>query len=78
VGGAAPLRGGEVVGVEAGACKGGSGVAGIGQRGRECHGELSDREKATNPRARRGEWRGEGLGLTGGTLMRDSGDGEGA
>jgi hypothetical protein len=32
-GGAAPSHGGEVTGVGAGACYGGSGVTGVGQRG---------------------------------------------
>jgi hypothetical protein len=36
---------------------GGSGVAGIGQRGRGRHGELSGGEGAMNPRAERGERR---------------------
>jgi hypothetical protein len=57
VGGAAPLRGGEVTGVEAGASYGGYGVAGVGQRGRGCHGELDGGEEAMNPRAERGERR---------------------
>jgi hypothetical protein len=57
---------------------GGFGVAGIGHRGRERHSELNGGEKATNPRAERGERRGEGLGRTGGTPVRDSGDEEGA
>jgi hypothetical protein len=52
---------------------GGSGVAGIGQRGRERHIELNGGEKATNPRAERGERRGEGLGRAGVTLVRNSG-----
>jgi hypothetical protein len=56
-GGAAPLRGGEVAGVEAGASYGGSGDAGAGQRGRGRHGELNSREEAMNPWAERGEWR---------------------
>jgi hypothetical protein len=43
-GGAAPLHGGEVTGVGAGAGYGGSGVAGVGQRGRGCHGELDGRK----------------------------------
>jgi hypothetical protein len=56
-GGAAPLRGGEVAGVEAGAGYGGSGVAGVGQRGRGRHDELDDGKRAMNPRAERGERR---------------------
>jgi hypothetical protein len=56
-GGAAPLHGGEVTGVEAGVGYGGSGVAGVGQRGRGCHGELNGGEEATNSRAERGERR---------------------
>jgi hypothetical protein len=55
VGGAAPLRGGEVAGVEADVSKGGSGVAGVGQRGRGRHGELNGREGAMNPQVERGE-----------------------
>jgi hypothetical protein len=54
-GGAAPLRGSEVAGVEAGAGYGGFGVARFGQRGRGCHGKLDGGEKAMNPRAERGE-----------------------
>jgi hypothetical protein len=76
-GGAAPLYGGEIAGLEAGVCYGGSGVTGIGQRGREHHDELNGGEKATNPRAERGERRGEGLGRTGGTPARHSGHGRG-
>jgi hypothetical protein len=53
--GAAPLRGGEVAGVEVGTSYGGSGIAGVGQRGRGCHGELDGGEEAMNPRAERGE-----------------------
>jgi hypothetical protein len=56
-GGAAPLRDGEVAGVEARAGYGGSGVAGVGQRGRGCHGELDGEERAMNPRVERGERR---------------------
>jgi hypothetical protein len=56
-GGAAPLRGGEVAGVEAGAGYGGSGVARVGQRGRGRHGELSGGEEAMNPQAERVERR---------------------
>jgi hypothetical protein len=55
--GAAPLRGGEVAGVGAGAGYGGSGVAGVGQRGRGCHDELDGGERAMNPREERGEQR---------------------
>jgi hypothetical protein len=55
VGGAAPLRGGEVAGAEAGAGYGGSGVTEVGQRGRGCHDELNGGEGAMNPRAERGE-----------------------
>jgi hypothetical protein len=54
-GGAAPLRGSEVAGVEAGVSYDGSGVAGVGQRGRGCHDKLDGGEKAMNPRAERGE-----------------------
>uniref|UniRef100_A0A804MJP4 Uncharacterized protein n=1 Tax=Zea mays TaxID=4577 RepID=A0A804MJP4_MAIZE len=54
-GGAAPLRVDEVVGVEVGVGYGGSGVAGVGQRGRGCHGELNGGEEAMNPRAENGE-----------------------
>jgi hypothetical protein len=78
VGGTAPLCGGEVAEVGAGACYGGSGVTRIRQRGRECYDELSGGEKAMNPRTERGERQGEGLGRTGGTPVRDSGHGEGA
>jgi hypothetical protein len=53
--GTAPLRGGEVAGVEAGASKDRSGVAGVGQRGRGRHGELNGGEEAMNPRAERVE-----------------------
>jgi hypothetical protein len=56
-GGAAPLCGDEVTGVEAGAGFGGSRVVGVGQRGRGCHGELDGGEWAMNPRAKRGERR---------------------
>jgi hypothetical protein len=51
MGSAVRLRGGEVAGVEAGASKSGSRVAGVGQRGRGRHGELNGREEAMNPRA---------------------------
>jgi hypothetical protein len=51
---------------------------GIGQRGRECHGELSGGEKATNLWTEGEERWGEGLGRTGGTPVRDSNHGEGA
>jgi hypothetical protein len=54
-GGVAPLHDGEVAGVEAGAGYGGSGVTGVGQRGRGCHGELNGGERAMNPRAERVE-----------------------
>jgi hypothetical protein len=54
-GGAAPLHGGEVARVEAGAGYGGSWVAGDGQRGRGCHNELDGGERAMNPWAERGE-----------------------
>jgi hypothetical protein len=54
-GGAAPLRSGEVAGVEAGMSYGGSGIAGVGQRGRGCHGKLDGGERAMNPRVERGE-----------------------
>jgi hypothetical protein len=56
-GGAAPLRGGEVTRVEVGAGYGGSGVAGVGQRGRGRHDELNGGEEAMNPRAERVEQR---------------------
>jgi hypothetical protein len=56
-GGVAPLHDSEVAGFEAGAGYGGSGVAGVGQRGRGCHGELNGGEEATNPRVERGERR---------------------
>jgi hypothetical protein len=56
-GGVAPLHGGEVAVVEAGAGYGGSRVAGVGQRGRGCHSELDGGEMAMNPQAERGERR---------------------
>jgi hypothetical protein len=76
-GGAAPLRGGEVAGVEAGASWVGSEVTGVGQRGRGRHDELNGGEEATNPRAERGERRWEGLRRVGETSVSDSGRGEG-
>jgi hypothetical protein len=60
-GGAAPSRGGEVAGVRAGACSGGSGVAGVGQRGGRRLGELDGAVVARRPRTVRGERRGKGL-----------------
>jgi hypothetical protein len=77
VGGAAPLRGGEVAGVEVGASYCGSRVTGVGQRGRERHGELNGKEETMNPWAERGERRGEGLRRTGGAPARHSSDEEG-
>jgi hypothetical protein len=77
-GGAAPLRGGEVAGAEAGPGPGGSGVTRIGQRGRGCYGELNGGEKATNPRAERGERWGQSLGRIEGALARHSDHGEGS
>jgi hypothetical protein len=56
-GGAAPLRGGEVAGVEAGTSYGGSRVTGVGQRGRGHRGKLNGGEGAMNPRAEKGERR---------------------
>jgi hypothetical protein len=76
-GGVAPLRGSEVAGVEAGASYGGSGVAGVGQRGRGRHGELNGGEEATNPRAERGERRWKDLRRAGATPVSDSGHREG-
>jgi hypothetical protein len=49
------------------------GVTGVGQRGRERHGELNGGEEATNPRAERGERRREGLVRAGVTLVRNPG-----
>jgi hypothetical protein len=46
-GGAAPSRGGEVAGVGAGACYGGSKVVGAGQKGRGALGELTGVALAT-------------------------------
>ena len=77
-GGAAPLYGGEIAGLEAGVCYGGSGVTGIGQRGREHHDELNGGEEAMNPRAERGERRREGLGQARVTPVRHSDHGKGA
>jgi hypothetical protein len=54
VGGAAPPRDSEVAGVGADACYGGSGVAGVGQRRGERHGELSGGFVATSPRSEGG------------------------
>jgi hypothetical protein len=54
-GSAAPSRGGEVGGVGASACYGGSGVAGVGQRGGRRLGELDCGVVATRPRLERGE-----------------------
>jgi hypothetical protein len=76
-GGAAPLRGGEVAGVEAGAGYGGSGVTGVGQRGRGCHSELDGGERAMNPWSERGERWWEGFGRAGATPVNHSGHGEG-
>jgi hypothetical protein len=59
VGGATPLRDGEVAGVGAGVCYGGSGVAGIGQKGGERLGELGGGVVATNPRSERGNGGGK-------------------
>jgi hypothetical protein len=73
VGGAAPLRASEVAGVEEGVSYGGSGVAGVGQRGRERHGELNGGEEATSLRAERGEQRGGGLRQAGVTPVRNPG-----
>jgi hypothetical protein len=58
VGGAGPFRGSEVTGVGVGACYGGSGVAGVGQRGGRRLGDLDGRVVSTRPRSERGEqWR---------------------
>jgi hypothetical protein len=76
MGGAAPPRDGEVAGVGAGACYGGSGVAGIRQKGGERLGELGGGVVATNPRSERGNGGGKGLGRAEGTPVRDSGSGE--
>jgi hypothetical protein len=57
---------------------GGSGVTGIGQRGKGCYGELNGGEKAMDPRAEGKERRQEGLGRTEGAPTRHSGHGEGA
>jgi hypothetical protein len=62
MGGAAPPRDGEVAGVGAGACYGGSGVAGIGQKGEERLGELGGGVAATNLRSERGNGVGKALG----------------
>jgi hypothetical protein len=56
-GGAAPLRGCEVTEVEAGTGYDGSGVAGVGQKGRGFHDKLDGGAKAMNPWTERGEWR---------------------
>jgi hypothetical protein len=77
-GGAAPLRGGGVTEVGAGVSYGGSGVTGVGQRGRERHDELNGGEEATSSRAERGEQRRQGLGRAGEALVRHFGHGEGA
>jgi hypothetical protein len=76
-GGAAPLHDGEVAGVKVGAGYGGSGVAGVGQRGRGCHDELDGGEEAMNPRTERGERRCESLGRAAVTPVSDSGHEEG-
>jgi hypothetical protein len=47
-------------------------VAGIGQRGRGCYGELNGGEKAMNLRAEGKERRGEDLGRIGGAPVRHS------
>jgi hypothetical protein len=75
-GGAAPLRCGEVVGVGAGACYGGSGVAGVGQRWGRRLGELDGGVVAMRLGSERGERRGKGFGRVGITPVRDFGRGE--
>jgi hypothetical protein len=72
-GGAAPSRGGEVAGVGAGACYGGSGVARVGQRGGRRLGELDDGVVATRPRSERGERRRKSSGWAEVTPVRNSG-----
>jgi hypothetical protein len=69
-GGAAPSRGGEVVRVGAGTCYGCSGVARVGQRGGERHGELSGGVVATTPRSE-----GEMAGKRPRAGRRNSGEG---
>jgi hypothetical protein len=76
-GGAAPSRGGEVVGVGAGAWYGGSEVTGAGQKRRGRHGELAGGVLTTRPRSERGERRRKGSGRVGVTPMRDSATGRG-
>jgi hypothetical protein len=61
-GGAAPPRDGEVTGVGAGACYGGSGVTGVGYKQRGRRGELTDGDLTTRPGSERGEWRRKGSG----------------
>jgi hypothetical protein len=72
-GGAAPLRGGEVTGVAAGACYGGSGVAGVGYRWRRRLDELDAGVVATRTGSERGKRRGKSSGRARVTLVRNSG-----
>jgi hypothetical protein len=76
-GGSAPSRGGEVAGVGAGACYGGSRVAGAGQKGRGALSELTGVALATRPGSERGERRRKGSGRVGATPVRNRDRGEG-
>jgi hypothetical protein len=72
-GAAAPSCGGEVAGVGAGECYGGSGVAGVGQRGGRRLGELDGGGVTTRPRSERGKRRRKSSGQAGVTLVTNSG-----
>jgi hypothetical protein len=72
-GGAAPSHGGEVAGVGAGACYGGSGVVGVGQRGGRRLGKLDGGVVATRPRSERGNRRRKSSRRVRVTPVRNSG-----
>jgi hypothetical protein len=74
-GGAAPSRGGEVAGVWAGACYGGSRVAGAGQKQRGALRKLTGGALATRLGLERGERRRKGFGRVGATPLRNHGRG---
>jgi hypothetical protein len=71
-GGTAPSHGGEVARVGVGACYGGSGVAGAGQKQRGRLGELAGGVLTTRPGSERGERRRKGSRRVGVTPVRDS------
>jgi hypothetical protein len=75
VGGAAPCSG-EVAGVGAAACYGGSRVAGASQKRRGALGELTGGALAMRPWSERGERRRKGSGRVGATPVRNHNRGE--